>query len=366
MLKYIDEYRNPELVKAIVAEIHREFSGEPIKIMEVCGGHTITIFKFGIQRLLPANIHLISGPGCPVCVTDIAFIDKAIALAHRENVIIASFGDMIRVPGSRSSLQKEKGQGIDVRICYSPMDAVAMAQKNPDKEVVFLGIGFETTAPTVAVAVKYAADNGINNFSVLSAHKTMPQAMKALLDSGEIDLKGFICPGHVSAITGVHIYDFIAKDYHIPCVVSGFEPLDMLETILMIVRQLNAGKGIVENQYGRSVREKGNVAAMTLIMEVFEAVDTEWRGIGTIPGSGLGIREKYQAFDANYKFDIKIEPVQETVGCICGDIMRGVMVPTDCSLFRRICNPEDPKGACMVSDEGTCATWYKYSSRELV
>ena len=364
MLKYIDEFRNPDLVKSIVTEIHREFSGKPLKLMEVCGGHTITIFKYGIQKLLPENIQLISGPGCPVCVTDIAFIDKAIALAHIEDVIITSFGDMVRVPGSRSSLQKEKGQGIDVRICYSPMNAVQIAQENPDKEIVFLGIGFETTAPTVAAAIKAASDNNIQNFSVLSAHKTMPQAMKALLDSGEIDLNGFICPGHVSAITGVHIYDFITRDYHIPCVVSGFEPLDMLQSILMIVLQINAGNATVENQYIRSVRENGNSHAMTLMMEVLEAVDTEWRGIGTIPGSGLGIREEYKAFDANRKFNIAIEPVQEYTGCICGDIMRGVKIPTDCTLFGKICDPEDPKGSCMVSDEGACATWYKYSVRE--
>ncbi|MBN2602026.1 MAG: hydrogenase formation protein HypD [Candidatus Marinimicrobia bacterium] len=364
MLKYIDEFRNPDLVKSVVSEIHREFSGKPIKLMEVCGGHTITIFKYGIQKLLPDNIYLISGPGCPVCVTDIGYIDRVIALAHIENVTIASFGDMIRVPGSRSSLQKEKGHGIDVRICYSPMDAVRIAEKNQNKEIVFLGIGFETTAPAVAAAIKFAADNKIHNFSVLSAHKTMPQAMKALLDSGEIDLDGFICPGHVSAITGVHIYDFITSEYRIPCVISGFEPLDMLLSILMIVRQLNRGKAIVENQYIRSVREDGNIHAMEMMMDVFEPVDTEWRGIGTIPGSGLGIRQQYRIFDANWKYNIEIEPVREYTGCICGDIMRGVKVPTDCKLFTKTCHPEDPKGSCMVSDEGTCATWYKYSARD--
>jgi len=364
VLKYIDEFRNPDLVKSVVSEIHREFSGNSIKLMEVCGGHTITIFKYGIQKLLPDDIHLISGPGCPVCVTDIGYIDKVIALAHIENVIIASFGDMIRVPGSRSSLQKEKGCGIDIRICYSPMDAVHIAEKNQDKEIVFLGIGFETTAPAVAASVTFATDNGINNYSVLSAHKTMPQAMKVLLDSGEIDINGFICPGHVSAITGVHIYDFITNEYRIPCVISGFEPLDMLESILMILRQLNTGNATVENQYLRSVRENGNIHAAKLMMEVFEPVDTEWRGIGTIPGSGLGIRQKYRSFDANWKFNIEIEPAREYTGCICGDIMRGVKTPTDCGLFAKICHPEDPKGSCMVSDEGTCATWYKYSTRD--
>ncbi|MDO9548188.1 MAG: hydrogenase formation protein HypD [Candidatus Marinimicrobia bacterium] len=365
-MKYIDKFRNPQLIRSIVDKIHQECPDRTIKLMEVCGGHTITIFKYGIQKLIPDNIKLISGPGCPVCVTDNGFIDKAVKIAHLDNVIITTFGDMIRVPGSRSSLQKEKGHGIDVRICYSPMDAITIAQENPNKELVFLGIGFETTAPAVAAVIKYAADNGINNFSVLSAHKTMPQAMKALLDSGDIDLNGFICPGHVSAITGVHIYDFITRDYQIPCVISGFEPLDMLQSILMIVRQLNTGNAIVENQYTRSVRENGNTYAMTLMMEVFKPVDTEWRGIGTIPGSGLGIRQKYQSFDANHKFNIEIEPVREYTGCICGDIMRGEKVPTDCGLFRKICHPEDPKGSCMVSDEGTCATYFKYVNRESV
>ena len=364
MLKYIDEFRNPNLVKSVVVRIHGEFSGKAVKFMEVCGGHTVTIFKYGIQKLLPERVYLISGPGCPVCVTDVAFIDKAIALAHRKNVIITSFGDMIRVPGSRTSLQREKGNGIDLRICYSPMDALTIARDNPGKEVVFLGIGFETTAPTVAAAIKLAADNNVRNFSVLSAHKTMPQAMQALLDSGEIDIHGFICPGHVSAITGIHIYDFIAEKYNIPCVVSGFEPLDMLESILMLIRQINSDNATVENQYARSVREYGNQTAIEIMNEVFEAVDTEWRGIGTIPGSGLGIRTDYANYDAERKFDISIESVRECPGCICGDIMRGVKVPWDCKLFAKVCHPEDPKGSCMVSNEGTCATWYKYAVKE--
>lgn len=365
VLKYIDEYRNPELVKAIITEIDREFSTETIQLMEVCGGHTITIYRYGIHKLLPTNLHLISGPGCPVCVTGVQYIDQAIAIARQENVIIASFGDMIRVPGSSSSLQKEKGAGADIRVCYSPMDAVRIAEKNPEKEVVFLGIGFETTAPTVAAAVGSAFEHKIENFSVLSAHKTMPQAMKALLDSGDVDLQGFICPGHVSAITGTHIYDFIARDYHIPCVVSGFEPVDMLQTILMILRQINSNRADVENQYSRSVRESGNPKALELMWEIFEEADAEWRGLGIIPGSGLKIREKYHDFDANYKFVVDVPPAWECAGCICGDIMRGVKVPTDCKLFKIVCNPQDPKGACMVSSEGTCATWYKYAESEL-
>lgn len=364
MLKYIDEFRNPQLIRSIIDKIHQECPDRTIKLMEVCGGHTITIFKYGIQKLIPKSIELISGPGCPVCVTDNGFIDKAIKIAHLDNVIMTTFGDMIRLPGSRTSLQKEKGKGIDVRICYSPMDAIKIAKDNSEKEVAFLGIGFETTAPAVAAAIQYASDNRITNFSVLSAHKTMPRAMKALLDSGDIDLNGFICPGHVSAITGIHIYDFIAQDYHIPCVISGFEPLDMLESILMIVRQINAGSGIVENQYTRCVKENGNPNAMQLMMDVFEESDINWRGIGVIPKSGLRIKNKYREFDANFKFDVVVEPSKEYPGCICGDIMRGVKAPSDCKLFAKACIPEDPKGACMVSDEGTCATYFKYVSRD--
>jgi len=364
MLKYIDEFRNPQLIRSIVDKIHQECPDQTIKLMEVCGGHTVTIFKYGIQKLIPDKIKLISGPGCPVCVTDNGFIDRAVKIAHLDNVIITTFGDMIRVPGSTTSLQKEKGRGIDVRICYSPMDAIQIAKDNPENEVVFLGIGFETTAPAVAVAIQYAFDNRITNFSVLSSHKTMPYAMKALLDSGETDLNGFICPGHVSAITGIHIYDFIAQDYHIPCVVSGFEPLDMLQSILMLIRLINRKQGLVENQYTRSVKENGNLNAMQLMMDVFEESDTSWRGIGIIPKSGLKIRGKYQDFDANLKFDVVVEPTKEYPGCICGDIMRGVKVPTDCTLFKKICTPEDPKGACMVSDEGACATYFKYANRD--
>ncbi len=360
MLKYIDEFRNPELVQSVVAEIHRENPSRKIKLMEVCGGHTITIFKYGIQKLIPVNIELISGPGCPVCVTDVGFIDRAIAIARLPDTIITSFGDMIRVPGSQTSLQKEKGRGIDVRICYSPMDALKIATENPGKEVVFLGIGFETTAPAVAAAIDYAAQNHITNFSVLSAHKTMPNAMKTLLDSGEIDLNGFICPGHVSTITGIRIYDFIANNYRIPCVVSGFEPLDMLQSILMLVRQINNGESIVENQYIRGVNELGNTTAMKLMYEIFEDTDCRWRGIGIIPKSGLKIRDKFRDFDAEVKFDVVIDNIRENPACICGDIMRGIKTPTDCPLFRKVCHPEDPVGSCMVSNEGTCATWYKY------
>jgi len=360
MLQYIDQFRNPELVELIVNKIHQECPRQNLKFMEVCGGHTIAIFKYGIQKLIPNSIQLISGPGCPVCVTAIEYIDQAIALTHLPDVIITTFGDMVRVPGSKTSLQQERSSGIDVRICYSVMDALKIAQENPQKEVVFLGIGFETTAPTVAAAIKTASDQRIRNFSILSAHKTMPNAMRALLDSGEVGLNGFICPGHVSAITGIHIYDFIAEKYRIPCVVSGFEPLDILETILMLIRLVNKKQGEVANQYTRSVRENGNPKAREIMLEVFEESDSNWRGLGIIPGSGLRIRSKYRDFDARNRFKITPKPATEYPGCICGDILRGVKNPVDCALFGKVCHPEDPKGACMVSSEGTCATWLKY------
>lgn len=362
MVKYIDEYRDPQISNSIAQSIKKIMPDSAINLMEVCGGHTITIFKYGIRKLLPDNLNLISGPGCPVCVTSNDFIDRAIAISHLDDVIITTFGDMIRVPGSDSSLSKEKASGADIRICYSPMDAVDIAENSPDSEIVFLGIGFETTAPLVAASILAAKSKSLNNFSVLSSHKTMPQAMKALLDSGDIALNGFICPGHVSTITGIGMYEFLAKDYKMPCVVSGFEPVDMLETIFMLVKQIAEGRSEVENQYVRSVKPEGNTKAVKLMNEVFEPTDMPWRGLGVITGSGLKIKEKYQDFDAYKKFQVDFPEPKEFPGCICGDIMRGVKVPTQCKLFKKVCTPEDPKGACMVSDEGTCATYLKYAS----
>ncbi|MCK4688706.1 MAG: hydrogenase formation protein HypD, partial [Candidatus Marinimicrobia bacterium] len=301
MVKYIDEYRDPQISNSIARSIKKIMPDSAINLMEVCGGHTITIFKYGIQKLLPDNLNLISGPGCPVCVTSNDFIDRAIAISYLDNVIITTFGDMIRVPGSDSSLLKEKASSADIRICYSPMDAVDIAKNNPDREIVFLGIGFETTAPTVAASILTAKSKSLNNFSVLSSHKTMPEAMKALLDSGEVALDGFICPGHVSTITGIGMYEFIARDYKMPCVVSGFEPVDMLETIFMLIKQITEECSEVENQYIRSVKPEGNTKAVKLMNEVFESTDMPWRGLGVIPGSGLKIRDKFQKFDAYKK-----------------------------------------------------------------
>ncbi len=369
-MKYITEFRNFEAAQALSREIHTVLakdqpSGtEPareIKIMEVCGGHTAAIHKYGIAGLLPSHLRLLSGPGCPVCVTSNSFLDYAVALAREPDVIIATFGDLIRVPGSRSSLLKERAEGRDIRICYSSLDALQIAKDNPSKRVVFLGVGFETTAPTIAASVKRAREEKVTNYLVLSAFKTMPNAMKALLESGELGLDAFICPGHVSVITGSSIYDFIARDYRTPCVISGFEPLDLLQSILMICRQITEGRAQVENQYQRAAQAKGNALAQDLLKEIFVLSDSDWRGIGTIPASGLALSPEYSAFDAAKQIPLKIEASRENPGCICGAIMRGVKTPAECKLFGKVCTPESPKGSCMVSDEGTCATFFKYA-----
>ena len=361
-MKYMSEFRNALAAKAFILKIDKLAQQKEIRIMEVCGGHTITICKYGIKKLLAENIHLISGPGCPVCVTSNRFIDHAIALSRMPDMIIATFGDLIRVPGSFSSLLKEKSQGNDIRPCYSVMDALEIATSTPQKRVVFLGIGFETTSPTVAIAMKNARAKGVSNFYILSAHKTMPNAMKALVDGKELRLDGFICPGHVSAITGSKIYDFLARKYGIPCVVSGFEPLDMLQSIHLLVKQISEGRADVENQYSRAVTWEGNVFAQKLLNEVFTPCETEWRGIGKIPESGLVPSETYSNFDAEKHIPVDMEPPSgENPACICGDIMLGLKMPADCLLFGKVCNPETPIGACMVSNEGSCATHYKYA-----
>lgn len=360
-MKYMSEFRDSQAASALARQIEKFAAGRQIRIMEVCGGHTITIYKYGIKDLLPENIHLISGPGCPVCVTSNRFIDHAVALSRLPDVIVASFGDLIRVPGSFSSLLMERSEGRDVRICYSAMDAVEIARQEPSKRVVFLGIGFETTAPTVAAAAKYAKSNSIPNFHILSAHKTMPKALRALVENREVKIDAFICPGHVSAITGTHIYDFLAKEYFMPCVVSGFEPLDMLQTIYMIVKQLHEGRSEVENQYARVVNSQGNLAAQKLLMEVFVPCDMEWRGLGNIAESGLSLNDTYQDMDAELTIPVHMDfTSRENPACICGDIMLGIRTPTNCKLFGKVCTPETPQGACMVSSEGNCATYFKY------
>lgn len=337
--------------------------GRDVKFMEVCGTHTMVAFRTGLRQLLPSSVSLISGPGCPVCVTDTNYLDAAIELCRRPDVIVTTFGDLLRVPGSESSLEHERAAGANVRIVYSPSDALVLARECPAKQVVFLGVGFETTAPTVAWSIWKAAKESIENYSVLCAHKTMPRAMEALLKDQEVKIDGFICPGHVSVITGAAMYRFICEQYHIPCVVSGFEAWDMLKTIAMLLQQLADGRAEVEVEYSRSVDERGNQAAQRLMSEVFEPCDAGWRGIGTIPGSGLTIRPAYARFDAAKKLGVTFGTARVHPGCRCGDVLRGVSTPLDCKLFGRACNPVNPFGPCMVSSEGVCAAYYKYEGR---
>ena len=328
--------------------------------MEFCGGHTVTIFRYGIRQVLPSTIDMVSGPGCPICVTANADLDKAIALSQIQGVIIATFGDMLKVPGSYSSLQEVKANGTDVRMVYSTMDALKIAEKDSNKSVVFLGIGFETTAPTIAASILQAEEKEIRNYYVLSLHKLCPPVIQAILDSGEVKLDGLICPGHVSAIIGSHPWEFIARDYGIPCVISGFEPLDILQCVDMLVAQIENGESKVEIAYRRGVRPEGNQQALKLMEQVFEPCPAQWRGIGEVPNSGLKLRKEYQRFDAELAFDIDPGPTYEPKGCICGDILRGVKTPADCRLFGKACTPQYPVGPCMVSSEGSCSAYYLY------
>ncbi len=327
--------------------------------MEVCGGHTMAIQKFGIPSLLPQNIELLSGPGCPVCVTDKWFIDKAIALSQLPDVIITTFGDLIRVPGSYSTLENEKAKGNDIRIVYSPLDALSIALRDPSKKIVFLGIGFETTSPASAVAIAEAYKNNISNFSLLSAHKIMPPAMKALIHEG-IKIDGYICPGHVSVITGTNMYVDIVDKFSVGCVIAGFEPTDLLHTILMLVNQIETSDPKLETQYRRAVKPEGNIKAKKFLDEVFELKDEWWRGFGIIPQSGFILTKKYKAFDTEKQFDISVPQPKEEKACICGEILKGLKTPHDCILFRKKCHPANPVGACMVSSEGACQAYFKY------
>jgi hydrogenase expression/formation protein HypD len=332
--------------------------------MEFCGGHTNTIFRYGIRQLLPGTVNMVSGPGCPVCVTAPSDLDRAIAAAGIPDVILTTFGDMMRVPGSYTSLQEEKAAGADVRVVYSPVDALTTAMENPDKSVIFLGIGFETTAPTVAASILEAEEKGIDNYFVLSLHKICPPVIRALLDSGEIVLNGLVCPGHVSAVTGSGIWEFIASEYGIPCVVTGFEPPDVLRAISMLVAQIERGEAKVENAYSRGVRSDGNPLALDMMERVFREDDAEWRGIGAVKNSGLVFRKAFERFDAEKVFEIPSKPPLERKGCLCGEILRGVKMPGDCPLFGRACTPASPVGPCMVSSEGTCSAYYRYGESD--
>jgi hydrogenase expression/formation protein HypD len=361
-MKYVEEYRDPELGQKLLERIRRR-SKKPARLMEFCGGHTAAIFKHGLRQLLPPNIEMLSGPGCPVCVTSAADLDRAIALGQQPGVIVTSFGDMVRVPGSRSSLQKAKAECADVRIVYSAQDALAIAKENPQKTVVFIGIGFETTAPTVAASVLQAGRENLKNYAVLSLHKLTPPVMRAILNLGEVKLNGIICPGHVSAVIGSRPYEFLANDYHIACAVAGFEPVDILLAVDRLVEQIESDTPQVEIAYRRGVKPEGNPAALKLMDTVFEPGDADWRGIGVVPASGLHLRKQYERFDASKLFDIKITPAKEPKGCICGAVLRGVSTPNHCKLFRTACTPENPIGPCMVSSEGACATYYEFGER---
>lgn len=357
-MKHIDEYRNRSLTEKIIREINR-LSHTPVKFMEVCGGHTMAIRKFGIHRLIPEHIELLSGPGCPVCVTEQYFIDKTIALANIKGNIITTYGDLIRVPGSQSTLDKEKARGADIRIIYSTLEAIQIAEENSDRNIIFPAIGFETTTPSTAIAINEALKRKLNNFFILSAHKTMPQAMAALINSGT-QIDGYIGPGHVSTIAGSKIYEELVKTYKLSIVISGFEPTDLLQSILMLVQQIETGKPELGIQYTRAVNREGNLKAQKIVDEIFEPCESNWRGIGQIKDSGLKLKHKYQQFDASIHFDLDVKPAPEPKGCICGNILKGLNKPTDCKLFGKTCKPEHPVGACMVSSEGSCAAYYRY------
>jgi hydrogenase expression/formation protein HypD len=358
-MRFLDEYRDAALAQRLAREIHR-VTTRPWTIMEVCGGQTHAIVKFGIDELLPRSITLIHGPGCPVCVTPLEIIDRALAIAAQPGVIFASFGDMLRVPGSAGDLLSVKAGGGDVRIVYSPLDAVRLAEANPQREVVFFAVGFETTAPATAMAVFQAARKGLKNFSMLVSHVLVPPAIEALMSSPTCRVQGFLAAGHVCTVMGYEEYMPLAAKYRVPIVVTGFEPLDILQGVLMCVQQLESGRAEVQNQYARSVRREGNRAAQELLRRVFCVVPRKWRGLGEIPRSGLGLREEFAAFDAERKFGAGAQRVEEPSECLSGLVLQGLKKPHECPAFGTRCTPEHPLGATMVSSEGACAAYYRY------
>lgn len=352
-------FRDPGLARGLIHSIEK-WAPEQATLMEVCGTHTVAIARNGLRTMMPEGIRLASGPGCPVCVTSNKDIDTVIALSRVPGVTIATFGDMTRVPGSTSSLLKEQAQGRSINIVYSPLDALTLAKENPDEQIVFVGVGFETTTPLVAMAIKRAKAMGLKNFSVFVAHKNMPGALETIVADPALKIDALILPGHVSTIIGVKPYEFLAQKYGIPGVITGFEPVDVLQGIAMIMRQLHEGRAEIEIAYSRGVMKEGNPVALAAIEEVFETVDATWRGLGVIPGSGYAIRDEYKEFDAFARFSPEVEPTQEPKGCRCGDVLRGIMAPNECPLFRKVCTPENPIGPCMVSSEGSCAAYFRY------
>ncbi|HEX2944590.1 MAG TPA: hydrogenase formation protein HypD [Clostridia bacterium] len=357
----LDRFKDPATAR-LLAEKLGKLEGEAVSIMEVCGTHTMAIFRYGIRSLLPESIRLVSGPGCPVCVTPVSFINAAIQLAKMKDVTITTFGDLMKVPGSYSTLIDEKRNGADIRIVYSPLDALDIAADEPSRRVVFLSVGFETTAPVSALAVLRASERGLRNFSMLSANKTMPQAMRIIAGDGKSNIDGFLYPGHVCAITGTSMAKEIALEYGVPGVVTGFEPLDVLHGIISLTELIRHKENTVLNEYKRIVREEGNPTALERLCEVFEPCDAVWRGFGSIPRSGLAVRAKYSGFDAWKVFGLREEAGHEPEGCMCPMVLTGRVTPDKCRLFGRQCTPESPVGACMVSSEGTCAAYYRYGT----
>ncbi len=357
-MKFIDEFRDRGLVRGILQRIEKS-SKHPVQLMEVCGTHTVSIFRSGIRGLLPEQVKLLSGPGCPVCVTPNQDIDYAIALSRQKEVTLVTFGDMMKVPGSTSSLQKEKAEGRDIRMIYSSLDALAIARKNPNRKVVFFAIGFETTSPTIAVAAMKAREERIENLFLLNSQKRIPPALYALLQSKKVKVDGFLLPGHVSAILGVEPYQFIAKDFGKPAVITGFEPLDILQGIWMLLRQIEEQRATIEIQYRRIVDKNGNPVAREKMAEVFEQDQALWRGLGSIPESGYRFKKPYAHMDAG-QFNVEVEPSQEHPECLCGEVLQGIKTPLQCRLFKTVCHPENPVGPCMVSIEGTCHTYFKF------
>ena len=362
-MKYLSEFRDPELVHEYVQEIHR-ITTKPWTLMEICGGQTHGLVKNGILEMLPKNITMVHGPGCPVCVTSISVIDEAIYLAELPNTILCSFGDMLRVPGSKKSLLEVKAEGADVRILYSPLEAVKLAQENPDKQVVFFAVGFETTAPANALSVVHASKLKLNNYSILASHVLVPPAMEGILSDEQNKIDAFLAAGHVCTIMGMEEYYPVAEKYKTPLVITGFEPVDLLQGILMAVKQLEKGEYKVENQYVRYVQREGNKMAMDTIYEVFEVSDRIWRGIGSIPNSGYEVKDAYKQFNARLKFNLHLPVAEENKECISGDIMKGLKKPKQCPNFGIKCKPEHPLGAPMVSSEGACAAYYHYSNND--
>lgn len=370
-MKFATEFRDPKAAKALLAEIAQladrigATRDKPVAIMEICGGHTHSIFRYGLDKLVHEGVEFVHGPGCPVCVLPRARVDECIEIAEKPGVIFTTFGDAMRVPGSKRSLLQAKAAGADIRMVYSPLDALELARRNPEREVVFFGLGFETTTPSTALAIQQAAREGLANFSVFCNHITVPEPIRALLDDPDMRLDGFIGPGHVSMVIGIHPYDFIARDYHKPIVVAGFEPTDLLQSVMMVLRQIAEGRAEVENQYARVVPEHGNAVSLAAIADVYEKRPSfEWRGLGEIDASGLRIRPAYRAFDAEEKFGVGYAGVRTELadpeGCACGAVMTGRMKPVQCPQFGRGCTPEMPLGALMVSSEGACAAYWQY------